>query len=117
MTQAAHRIDIVWGSYGSYEWICSCGSRGEHRNLEPPPRVVERARLGSRVVSPALRWAVMKRDDSTCQACGHRSEQFMTCDHIIPWSKGGPTVLENLQAMCQPCNVAKGNSLPSDGIS
>lgn len=31
-------------------------------------------------------------------------------DHIIPWSKGGPTTLENLQLLCGPCDVAKGAS-------
>ncbi|RKY53653.1 MAG: HNH endonuclease, partial [Candidatus Neomarinimicrobiota bacterium] len=30
-------------------------------------------------------------------------------DHIIPWSKGGETTVENGQALCQRCNGSKGN--------
>lgn len=31
-------------------------------------------------------------------------------DHVIPWSQGGPTELDNLQLLCGPCDIAKGAS-------
>ena len=32
----------------------------------------------------------------------------MVCDHIVPLSKGGDSVLENLQLICRSCNTRKG---------
>lgn len=34
---------------------------------------------------------------------------LMTLDHIKPVSKGGKNDIENLQTMCEPCNISKGN--------
>ncbi len=31
-------------------------------------------------------------------------------DHIIPWSKGGETLPENLEVKCTRCNLGKGNA-------
>ncbi len=40
----------------------------------------------------------------------HRTErQLMEGDHILPWSKGGRTTMDNCQALCGPCNREKGN--------
>lgn len=36
-------------------------------------------------------------------------EVMLTKDHIKPKSKGGNDHLNNLQTMCGPCNVRKGN--------
>ena len=33
-------------------------------------------------------------------------------DHVIPYSKGGKTVLQNGQALCADCNLKKGNKMP-----
>lgn len=41
-----------------------------------------------------------------CSACGARGP--LEVDHIIPVSRGGKTVRENLQPLCVPCNRAKG---------
>lgn len=38
-------------------------------------------------------------------------EILMTCDHIIPKSRGGTSHIENLQTYCIICNSAKGNSI------
>ena len=40
----------------------------------------------------------------------HEKRTYFTQDHIVPKSKGGPTDLDNLQVMCWPCNLRKGDS-------
>lgn len=49
---------------------------------------------------------VMERDAYRCRHCG--THLALTCDHVVAESKGGPTTLENLQTLCQPCNSRKG---------
>ncbi len=42
------------------------------------------------------------------------SEVLFTKDHIIPKSRGGHSRLENLQPMCEPCNLRKSNHVTND---
>src|SRR3990167_4025543 len=57
-------------------------------------------------IGDGLRWDVWGRDNFTCLACGSR--RHLTVDHVIPESKGGPTVFANLQTLCRSCNSRKG---------
>lgn len=41
-------------------------------------------------------------------------EVLMTSDHIVPRSKGGPNILENLQPMCATCNRNKADKMPKE---
>jgi hypothetical protein len=59
-----------------------------------------------------LRFLVMRRDSFKCSNCG-RSPSTHTglvlhVDHVVPWSKGGETVEDNLQTLCEECNIGKG---------
>lgn len=53
--------------------------------------------------------AVYSRDGGRCVYCG--STENLQLDHIIPFSKGGATTLENLQLLCQKCNLEKSNKI------
>lgn len=59
-----------------------------------------------RAPSPELRRQVWVRDGGKCRHCG--STDDLEFDHIIPYSKGGATTLDNLQLLCLPCNRRKG---------
>ena len=57
-------------------------------------------------ITEAIRSEVWRRDGARCTTCG--SNQNLQFDHIIPVAKGGATVVDNLQLLCQSCNLAKG---------
>lgn len=62
-----------------------------------------------------LRNIIKERDDYTCQSCGvsvqEQSLLLLEVDHIIPISKGGTSVPENLQTLCWKCNRSKSNKI------
>ena len=64
-----------------------------------------------------LREAIKKRDNFTCCSCGNsiykEPNLLLEIDHIVPVSKGGCTVEENLQTLCWKCNRAKSNKIQS----
>jgi 5-methylcytosine-specific restriction endonuclease McrA len=50
------------------------------------------------------RRAVFARDDYRCQYCGAGAENI---DHVVPRSRGGQHIWENVVAACRPCNTRK----------
>lgn len=71
--------------------------------------------LDHRSISLRMRWNVMKRDNFKCRLCGASPAQNPTVilhvDHILPWSKGGKTSIDNLRTLCSKCNLGKGDSI------
>ncbi|PZD95709.1 HNH endonuclease [Paenibacillus sambharensis] len=55
---------------------------------------------------PGYRKTALKRDNHTCLWCGLPAA---TVDHIIPSSKGGSDLPQNLLASCSECNSKRGN--------
>jgi hypothetical protein len=63
-----------------------------------------------RTPSERLKVQVLMRDGNKCRLCGLTLVGLnIHFDHILAWSKGGETVLENLQILCAAHNLAKGN--------
>ncbi len=56
---------------------------------------------------------MLARDSWTCQYCGS-TRSGLTVDHVIPRSRGGLSVWDNIVAACAPCNRRKGNRLPAE---
>ena len=67
------------------------------------------------LVTPKIRFEVLKRDNFTCQYCGaHGEGVVLEVDHIIPISKGGTSDMGNLITACFDCNRGKGSDLVTD---
>ncbi len=60
----------------------------------------------NRLVPPQVKLEVWKRDKSQCVICG--SSDNLHFDHIIPFSKGGSSLVsQNIQLLCARHNIAK----------
>ncbi|MCZ7681529.1 MAG: HNH endonuclease [Sandaracinaceae bacterium] len=64
-----------------------------------------------RAVPLGLRYRVLERDRGRCVLCGAAAVDGtrLHVDHVIPFSQGGRTLFENLQTLCERCNLGKGN--------
>ena len=69
-------------------------------------RLVHFVRVPYRSRVPLSRRAVFARDEHRCQYCNRPAENI---DHVIPRSRGGEHVWENVVASCRPCNARKEN--------
>jgi 5-methylcytosine-specific restriction endonuclease McrA len=90
------------------------------------PRPVQRRQSGARRVKEedqrqiklGLRYQVLKRDRFRCVLCGASPATHLGCvlhvDHVVPWSRGGKTVEENLRSLCEACNLGKGAILEGE---
>jgi 5-methylcytosine-specific restriction endonuclease McrA len=54
------------------------------------------------------RRALFARDGWRCVYCGTAAGR-LTLDHVVPRSRGGDSVWENVVTSCAPCNHRKGN--------
>ena len=79
-----------------------------HAPRVPAPPPSKNADRGSRTIPAALRFEVFRRDGFTCTFCGRTPPDVrLHADHLMPWSQGGPSTLENLRTACSDCNLGK----------
>lgn len=64
-------------------------------------------------VTPRVRAQIIARDGSRCRMCGATAVggARLHVDHVIPIDRGGRSTMDNLQTLCQECNLGKGNLL------
>ncbi len=84
--------DEVTNNKGIYEYLLSGDSR----------------MLSLRSFDDKTKRKVYEAQKGFCVKCGGKFEiKEMEADHIIPWSKGGKTLIENCQMLCRKCNGRK----------
>ena len=82
----------------------------EHLVIEEKALEKEFKHKTKRFPSERLKVQVLMRDGNKCRLCGITlTGDNIHFDHILAWSKGGETTLENLQVLCDTHNLAKGN--------
>ena len=73
-------------------------------------RLVQYVRVPRAVQRKISRRALFARDGWRCVYCGTSSGR-LTLDHVVPRTRGGDSVWENVVTSCAPCNLKKGNRL------
>jgi hypothetical protein len=64
-----------------------------------------------------MQFRVLKRDNQICAMCVKPVlDGNIHFDHIIPWSKGGPTEEHNIRLLCDNCNRRRGASFEGDHL-
>ena len=93
-----------------------CAKRFKQGNHESCREVLDRflACKDGRLADPDLRAMILSRDGYRCRYCERRIRfDNAHIDHLIPWSKGGRTVPQNLVSSCRSCNMAKQAIIPA----
>ena len=118
---------VRWGTWRKslktfVEWANAEGeisegatSSGDETSVEPKPSVpLVRKEEDCREVRPGLRFKVFMRDRFRCLACGRSPATHLHielhADHIVSVHDKGKTAIENLQTLCQDCNLGKGKT-------
>ncbi len=78
-------------------------------------RLVQYVRVPRAVQRKISRRALFARDGWRCVYCGTTAGR-LTLDHVVPRSRGGDSVWENVVTSCAPCNLKKGNRLARGGV-
>jgi 5-methylcytosine-specific restriction endonuclease McrA len=76
-------------------------------------RLVSYVRVPRAAQRKISRRALFARDGWKCVYCGDGGGR-LTLDHVLPRSRGGESIWENVVTSCAPCNMRKGNRLPEE---
>ncbi len=95
--------------------------RGGYNRIEQTRTVVElnsiiacdgRVLAPNRNIPPLTNRALFSRDGNMCLYCGHTfGDCDLTRDHVVPKSRGGSDLWDNVIAACKRCNHRKGDLL------
>lgn len=105
--QAVHRFDDESKGRTSKKQTRELARRLIHELLDPiADEVVEKRLFDSRVKNDL--WS--QSEDHVCGICGQRilDAESAEVDHVVPFSRGGRTTIENAQLVHSVCNKSKG---------
>lgn len=118
ISQSPYRLRF--GSWmGALEAFIQYANASDLDEIQTPADSVQDAaqRRTARDPSLRLRFRVLQRDSFTCRQCGRSPATMLSVilhvDHVTPWAEGGETILQNLQTLCEDCNLGKSNLLPT----
>lgn len=105
------RSDFVYNYFNNLLELMETGkvTREQTRTFRRTPKQNKRKRKS---ITKSIRHEVFKRDNYRCLECNASKDDdgiTLHIDHIIPVSQGGSDELDNLQTLCQDCNLAKSN--------
>lgn len=96
-----------FGSWNKALAAVAAASPGKLMKATPLPGKVKKRRAK---ITIRKQFTVFQRDGYRCQMC-RRVGGKLHLDHVIPVSKGGSSRMDNLQTLCQVCNLRKGAKL------
>ena len=82
--------------------------REEVANYEAVEKVVREGPT-RQTIPDDVKLLVWARDGGSCVRCG--SKLKLHFDHVIPFSQGGADTADNLQLLCQTCNLSKSDRI------
>jgi hypothetical protein len=118
--------DAIYRRFGSWKNAClqfieyKSGETIEFTTKKPIEKVkfsnnnTNKNKVGkTRDIPLSIRIKVLSRDNFRCVFCGRSPATEagirLHIDHVLPFSKGGTNTLENLQTLCEECNIGKSN--------
>jgi 5-methylcytosine-specific restriction endonuclease McrA len=98
--RAALEAFVKWANEGEMSLVTEARERRKTSPKTP------------RKINWRLRAQVLMRDGTRCRMCGATPGDGakLHVDHIVPWTKGGQTILGNLQILCNKCNIGKSDT-------
>jgi len=106
-----HYIYITYGSAAVLAVLYALWHTLMHRHSSTRlPTTNTEDRDKTRFATKEMATQVLARYGNSCANCGARGDSpgvALEMDHIIPYARGGPTTVSNLQPLCGPCNRAK----------
>jgi 5-methylcytosine-specific restriction endonuclease McrA len=100
-------------------WGGRCHRTGERSSITANSIIAIRGKAlaikGFNQVPPLNNRELFNRDKFVCAFCGGDFSHYrLTCDHIVPMSRGGRDSWMNVVTACRACNQKKGSRTPEE---